>query len=325
MKIAIIGCGIVGLTAARLLSPHVTQIVLFRSPLIKAASQVAAGLVHPFVGMRANYAANGWEALKAAKEMIRTVCGEDTPLVQIGVFRPAVTTEMTVYFKKAADEHSNRVVWIDNFRIGKKAFGGILIPDGFAISSKKYMSKLLFVPKNSQIIEQHITSISELRGFDRVLITAGAGTRELAPQLNIRINKGQLLQYKMDEAHQCTSPYALSGRAYAVFEKDSAGHKQCTIGSTYEHFPTHDEVDIDEAKKIILPKVEEFLPAFEEGAQLIKGEAAYRAATPDSKPLIQRITPGVWTIAGLGSKGFLYHAYLPQLLLQPFLEDRPLS
>lgn len=315
MKIAIIGNGIIGLSCAWQFSSFASQITLFYSPYSKAASEVAAGLVHPLVGMKANCAPHGWEALEHARKMVAAICPDDSPIVQEGIFRPATTPEMVHYFRKAADLHPEKVFWMDSCDYFSNTMNrpGIYIPSGFALSSKKYLEtirkKLLTSrAQNIDILERHITSYSELQGYDRILIAAGAGAPELTHLPQLRINKGQLLQYRTD----VTSLHALSGRAYAVFEKGC-----CTVGSTYEHFPQNHEADIETAQKIILPKVREFLPEIDE-ATLIGAEAGYRCATADSMPIIQQLAPHVWTIAGLGSKGFLYHAYLPKMLQQAF-------
>lgn len=309
MDIAIVGSGCIGLSLALRLSPD-RRVTVFSSPKVVSASRVAAGLINPLVGMKANLAYQGFEALDSATNLINRI--DKGSIIHHGIFRPAATPEMMQWFPKSEG------VWCENgkaFYADPKNLSGIYIEKAIAIDAERYINALQkkCAEQSVHFIEQHIASLDDLKGYDRVIIAAGSGLKELVGDSLGKINnvKGQILRYRTTEKIQA----ALSGRAYLTI-----ANSILTVGATYEHFPKTDGVDIEEAEKIIVPKIREFWPELID-SRPIEGQAAFRCTNPASRPIVDRISDGVWVIGALGSKGFLYHAWIAEKILKALISD----
>ncbi len=309
MDIAIIGSGCIGLSVALKLQAH--KVTIFSSPEVSSASRIAAGLINPLVGMKANLAYQGFEALESATKLITSVDKEC--IIHRGIFRPAATPEMREWFPKS------KAAWCTH---GKQFYPdplnlpGIYIDKALAIDAERYMNALkqLCEKQSVQFIEQHISSLEDLKGYDRIIVAAGSGMKGLVHDSLGKLNlvKGQILKYTTNE----TTNIALSARAYLTIN-----NSLLTVGATYEHFPKTDGVDIEEAEKIILPKIAEFWPGLIHSKPL-DAQAGLRCTNPSSLPIISRLREKTWAIGALGSKGFLYHAWIAEKILPALLSDK---
>jgi glycine/D-amino acid oxidase-like deaminating enzyme len=70
-------------------------------------------------------------------------------------------------------------------------------------------------------------------------------------------------------------------------------------GSTYERGATHPEPD-EAGKKVVLGSL---TPGWQTGVRVLRAWAGFRPTTPDRRPILEEVKPGIFTLNGLGSKG----------------------
>lgn len=70
-------------------------------------------------------------------------------------------------------------------------------------------------------------------------------------------------------------------------------------GSTYERGATHSEPD-EAGQKAVL---ESLAPGWRAGVRVRRAWAGFRPTTPDRRPILEEVSPGIFTLNGLGSKG----------------------
>ncbi len=319
MKIVIVGSGYIGLSAALTLLEHdpALNIEILFSTKTLSASQVAAGLINPVVGLRGNIAYQAWNALEYATSFIEKYA--PSSILHRGICRPITTPEMEERFKKACGSEvrlcspEETSLFFEN----PKRLSSLYISKGLALDSSQYIDilKAECLRKGVLFTERHITSIDEIENSDRILLAAGAGMKTLVGKAlgPLSLVKGQTLSYRSDVHIQA----ALAGRAYLT-----TAHGCMTVGATYEHFPQVEGVDIEEAERIILPKIDEYWPGIVKGKP-ISAQSGFRCTNPVSLPVIRQIKPEVWAIGALGSKGLLYHTWIAKYLAQALIHDSP--
>ncbi len=336
MKIAIIGAGFSGLSAAYFLSHSnmSASITLydFRG-IAKGASGKASGLLHPYAGKRANFSYKAELAFPEASALIHaihehSVRTTNLPVIlQKGILRPAVLESQKRDFQARAQESYPIESLYLTCEESSKYFPNPLnlpslyIPSGLAIDSVQYLTTLFNMCREKGMIfqQEKIHSLHSLLGqYDHVICAGGYETKLLVPEkkeLHTNDVKGQRLDIELPSEFSIPS-IALAGTAYAAFSHEThlQPAKVC-LGSTYEHHFDSDLPDEPYAKKEIFSKIAMFWP------QLLSYpihsiDAGIRATTPTSKPIVSFFHPKIWAITGLGSKGLLYHAWLSKLVVK---------
>jgi tRNA 5-methylaminomethyl-2-thiouridine biosynthesis bifunctional protein len=130
--------------------------------------------------------------------------------------------------------------------------------------------------------------------IDGVVLTAGWGTADLAPELGLRPVRGQA-----DWAEGVEGPAAAWGGYVAP---TGSG---LLFGATHDRDRTDVESDTEDTRRNLVALAAR-LPDLAEraGTAPLRSRAAVRATTADRLPLAGRLGERVWLIGGLGSRGF---------------------
>lgn len=274
MTIAILGAGYAGLAAAWHLSKHYT-VTVFEEGF--GASYASTGLLHPAPGRRTTPVWRAQEGMKTTLELLHIASGERPVFQQNGLLRIAITEEQ------------------------KRDFGGetLWVPEGITVYSRLYLEGLKRACVGVQFQRQRIEHLSELDGYDAIILAAGADIFRFAPDLPLKRTLGQMLL--------CRSPEPISSSLL------SHGHitptedpELCQVGSTYEH------TEYPDPKKALalLEQVARFYPLAKH-FQVVEIRSGIRVSPKEgSRPLIQQINAKTWVFSGLGSRGLLYHAWM---------------
>jgi glycine/D-amino acid oxidase-like deaminating enzyme len=329
MKIAIVGAGFCGLAVTwHLLNhdpsfPHL-KIHLFDSKGIgKGASGIAAGLLHPYSGAHAKLNWRGQEGFQATKELLvvaSEALGRSVTAQDEGILRLALNDEQLADFQLCATRYPHDTQWLDVAACQKLAPGsapvpGLWIRKGLTIYSSLYLKGLwkACAQKGVKFEQNTIHSLKELAEFDCTIVTAGAETLQLPElaSLPLSLVKGQVLEFSWPRNHAPLS-CALNAHVYMLMTETRTS---CLVGSTYERGHQTASIDIELAEREILPKAFELFPPLKEGA-LLNCYAGMRAVTSNHHPLMQQLSPKLWALTGMGSKGLLYHALFAKELVQ---------
>jgi glycine/D-amino acid oxidase-like deaminating enzyme len=307
MHVAIIGAGLAGLGLAWHLLEKNMQVTLFDPQGIGwGASGVSTGLLHPFPGKWAEPSWEAMEGMKATKQLLRV--SEEAlrrPVAEYsGLFRAAVTEEQKTIFQLRA-QSCREAIWQDHPFFGL----GLWIPSGITVYSKLYLDGLWLACKGATLRREKIDSLSQLAGFDHIVIAAGFESClfEECKDLPLKATKGQTLLCKWERR----VPFSLSSSGHISPTENS---KMCQVGSTYErefdhHFP-------DERGLYLIEKIAPFYPDASR-LEVVEQRAGIRISPQQGhRPFIQRVTKNRWVFTGLGSRGLLYHALLVKRLAE---------
>ena len=302
MKVAVLGAGFCGLAVTWYLLQHKDmKITLFDQKGIGAgASGMAAGLLHKYAGAHSKLNPKADEAFLKTKELLR-ISEEALGHAEAdysGILRIATQPDQIQDYKKCALNHPD-VEWNDSPP-------SLFIKEGITVNCNAYLNGLWLACQNlgAQLEIHKIHSLEEFDHYDHIVVCLGASTN-LLPELNtIRLSKvkGQLLELEWPS----TLPplkHTLNSYAYIAMLSPTV----CLAGSTYERDFISDTPDLPKAYELLMPKIVEMVPELE-SAKVLGCRAGIRASTPNRLPLLQRISPKVTILTGLGSKGLLYHA-----------------
>lgn len=303
MKIAVVGAGFAGLGLCwHLLQKNECQVTLFDAKGIGGgASGVAAGLLHAYPGEQGRLSAHGHEALEAANRLLKvSEKALGSPVADYaGFIRFLWNDEAKERFVRYPDveEMENGAFWIRS---------------GVTVFPLPYLEglRLACIALGAKLQYAHISSLSELEEYDRIILTTGAGIVhfEEAKHLKIKLIKGQVLKC----AYPANVPpieRSILGKGY-IAKGDTA--EIFHLGSTYERTFQTDIPDRQVAIDQLKPKLNLLLPEAID-AQVVDCRAGVRAAfSGHYLPRIEKLTDKCWAITGLGSRGLLYHAYLAE-------------
>lgn len=327
MKIAIIGAGFCGLAIAWYLlhSPFAkAKIYLFDSKEIgTGTSGIAAGLLHPYAGAHAKLNWKGHEGFQATKELIEVASlalGQSVVAKEKGILRLALNEKQLLDFQQCAERFSEDTEWIEADICQQIAPGcayapGLWVKKSLTIYSSLYLQGLwkACAQQGVKMEQRHISSLKEMGDFDITIVAAGAETIKF-PELTflpLKLVKGQVLELTWPQ-NQAPLTCALNSHIYLLM---TLSRHSCLIGATYEK--GHDEayIDLDVAKKELIPKAIALFPPLKESI-IMNCYTGMRAVTPQHLPLIQRLSSSQWILTGMGSKGLLYHALFAKELVQ---------
>ena len=184
---------------------------------------------------------------------------------------------------------------------------GIFLDQGMVVDCSKYLEGLwkAVAERGVEWVETKISSLKELEAFDLVIVAAGAASQTLPElaALPLRAMKGQLLECAWPDATPLL-PHPVYSQCYLLM---SGSQKRCIAGATFERDYVHAGPDLEIACAEILPKIQAFFPSLKR-EHILKCRAGLRSTTPNHLPLIKQISKNCWVLAGMGSKGLLYHA-----------------
>lgn len=332
MKVAVLGAGYSGIACAWHIlhspnRPRCLSLTLFDEQGIGAgASGIAAGLLHPYVGLHAKINWRGFDSLQETRYLIQqSALTLGRPVsAQTGLLRIALTEEQEANYRRSAEENDD-VEWWAPERCAEQVQslsphrGGLFISSAHTVYSADYLQGLWksCLLQGAEFKQEIVKSLSQLRFYDRIVIAAGfgiLGIEELA-ELPMTLVKGQLLDLQWPD-DVAPLPFAVNSQAYVVMNRDS---KSCVVGATYERDYKVGGPDVEVAKNGILPKLS-FLPQLQE-ACVLSCRSHFRVSTKNHLPLVKQVNAQTWVLTGMGSKGLLYHALFARELSDKILLD----
>lgn len=327
MKIAIIGAGFAGLATAWHLfqKRQDLEITLYDGAGIGGeASGIAAGLLHPFVGMRAKLNLHGKEAFESScRLLIEAEKALNNPtFTSSGLLRLALNESQEKDYLECSKANSD-VTFFDrqvSHHEALSSYPGILIPEAKTVYVQDYLKGLFLCCQKMglKFENRKIEDLTELSDHDKIIVTAGAGTHQFKELHStvIYLVKGQTLELEWPE----TIPplkVPLSSQNYILMNQDM---KSCIVGATYErNFDSHLK-DQKFAAASILPKIILMIPALK-NAKIMNCKSAVRVSTKDHLPIIRQINHRLFAFVGLGSKGLLYHSFYAEKLATLCIKD----
>ena len=326
MHIAIIGAGFCGLACAwHLAQSGNHQITLFDAHGIgQGASGVAAGLLHSYAGARANKSWCADEGMQATLNLLHVAekAANKRIYTSQGLLRIAVTPSQEIDFSRCADHHSDvhrhTANSCQSAVDGLASFPGIFIESALTIDCPQYLQGLWSACAAVGVAfeERSVKSLSELKVFDRIVITMGASSNVFPELAHIKITpvKGQVLEMEWPEKLS-PLPYPIASHVYVLMDPDK---RRCISGATYERDYTSDQPDLNKAISEIMPKVQTLFPALTQS--LVVGcRSGIRASTAGHRPLLKNLENRLYVLTGMGSKGLLYHALFAEQLVKELL------
>lgn len=291
VKIAIVGAGIAGLSAAFYLKDHAHITLLSKG---KGASFAAAGLMHKFVGdtgYKSIYADEAFIDSSAILEMFDPAFYQKTKIL-----RKILTPEMKEVFLKY--QGADLDFLDDDY---------VVIKEGYLIDVPKYLEKLqhLLLLHQVKFIEKEIEPYEDFSGFDFVIICAGGGIKQLCPALKMKYLKGQAFVYQNLHHHHLP----LIAKGYLAPFSDKV-----VIGSTYEKKFVNQEPDFEIAQQYLKEPLKQYFHPYET-QEVVEILAGIRVFHPNyNHPKIIKKNDKTLIVTGLGSRGLLYHGFLGSLL-----------
>jgi glycine/D-amino acid oxidase-like deaminating enzyme len=330
MQIAIIGRGFAGLALAYYLSnnPANTLYIFDENDLGVSASGTACGLLHPFSGAKSRRSWMADVGMKTAIELIDFVEAflQENISERKGILRPAVDSEQLNDFKIALSKNHDMKWLSQEETLNKipsiKSMGSLFIPTGISIYANDYLRGLFEICKSrgARLVKEKITSLKNLAHFDAIIVAAGSKTTSIEElkDLPLRRTKGQILEL-LWPSHLACLPCAIVSHAYMAKAKDP---KKFYLGATYERSPVSEEVDIETAKSLLLPKASKLIDEIKE-AIVVDCKAGFRMFSPDNITPIAGKTSykNTWVLSGLGSKGLLHHAWIAKALSSAIMKN----
>lgn len=320
MNIAVVGGGLAGLAALWHLleqaSPSTSITLIEKNDAISCASSVAAGLLHPYLGMRASrdlYATQGLKETLHLLQIAEKYFGK--PVFQkTGVLRPIQHAGQQHRFFSRSQEYPEETEWWDLHKVAEQIQGlipmpGLFIKEGCTVDLPNYLQglRLACKAKGARFINDHILSLKQLTNYDKVLIAAGSGTLAIKECANLPLTsiKGQVLSLQWPEELPIPK-IALGSHPYLIVSKE----RIATLGATFERSYLSAAPDPDFAKKELLNVVATFLPQLK-GATVLDCRSGVRLSY-GRHPLLLTSIPGFphcQLFTGLGSRGLLHHAF----------------
>lgn len=293
MRIAIIGAGFAGCAIGTLLKDH--EVTLFEDGL-PHASNIAAGLLHKFVGQHAKKNPLADEAYKAALDFIE----EHAPhaLRKEKILRLAYEPDQITDFKLAHLTYPE-AEWIDDASsLGPYPKVAALIVEGAIVDCPLYLSTL---KKKLNVVLRKIENLNELKEFDKIILACGPTHFAEGPKLNTV--KGQLLEFPFNYE----LPYPINSKAYLITHDNKA-----VLGSTFEHTYIDNTPDFKTAFNELNPHFKRAFPHLEIGEAVVK--SALRVTTPNRLPVAKKLDEKTYLLKGFGARGLLYHVYFAKQL-----------
>ncbi|HAM1684703.1 TPA: FAD-binding oxidoreductase [Listeria monocytogenes] len=342
-KIVIIGGGIVGASAAYLLSKENVQVTLIDSDEPGQATRAAAGIICPWLSKRRNkywyeLAKNSAAFYKELAGTLEGDTGRNSGYKQVGVLALRKTEEkVTELFNLANERHLDAEVMGEiaklseeetkqKFPLVKPGFGSVYVSGAARVNGSLFCERLLYAAKENGVKiksgRAHFSTDGKVRvdgedeHYDKLIIAAGAWLKELLDEASfhteVLAQKGQLLELDFSEFQTDEWPVILPPSAKSIVPFDNG---KIIVGATHEKAAGFDTKPTAEGKAEILIEVSQFMEG-DLASKVAHVAVGTRPYTPDFAPLIGQL-PGfesVFLANGLGASGLTTGPYVGKLL-----------
>ncbi|EQC2292347.1 TPA: NAD(P)/FAD-dependent oxidoreductase [Listeria innocua] len=342
-KIVIIGGGIVGASAAYLLSKENVQVTLIDSNEPGQATRAAAGIICPWLSKRRNkywyeLAKNSAAFYKEIAESLSEETGRDSGYKQVGVLALRQTEEKaTELFNLAMERRAGAPVMGDieklseaetkqKFPLVKPGFSSVYVSGAARVNGGLFCETLRYAAKENGVeIKTGLAHFSpkgevlvdgEKESYDKLIISAGAWLPNLLQEAgfhtDVLAQKGQLLELDFSEYETAEWPVILPPSAKSIVPFDNG---KIIVGATHEKAAGFNIEPTAEGKAEILAEVSKFMEG-ELERKIANVAVGTRPYTPDFAPLIGQL-PGfdsIFLANGLGASGLTTGPYVGKLL-----------
>lgn len=261
-------------------------------------SGMAAGLMHPYPGEQGRRSWKADEGIQATRRLLEVA--ERTLKQPVASF--AGVRRLKPLIRDFEDVE----------QMGQE---GYLIRSGATVYTSLYLQGLWQAcqERGAQLTLLDVPSLDALAEYDQIAIAAGDGVvrfKECAP-LKIKLIKGQVLTCAWPP-DQPPLERSIVSRGYLAI---SGSPGICYLGATYEREFTSREPCLHTALELLKPKIGDLLPS----PVILECKAGVRASSQNHLPILERLNAKTWVVAGMGSRGLLYHAYFAEMLSKNML------
>lgn len=347
MRVAIIGAGIVGSTAAYYLSKETDNEVTVFDYGVGQATKAAAGIISPWFSRRRNKA---WYRLARLGADFYPKMVFD---LQEEGFDTSFYKQVGVFLHKKTPEHFQDLYDLANSRIEESPLigdlsllsendvsaifpdlaikGSVLYASGAARLDGAALTQTLLKASSCQVVEKKVSLEKTLHGyridgqlFDKVILATGAWLGEILQPLgydvDVRPQKGQLLDYHFDALQTDDLPVFMpEGELDLIPFVDG----KISVGASHENDKGFD-LTVD---KTVLDRLEAeakvFFPKLSD-AVFKSDRVGIRAYTSDFSPFFGPVPdlPGVFAASGLGSSGLTTGPLIAREIVAMLMNER---
>ena len=358
MRIAIIGAGIVGATAAYQLSKNSEVELVIYDDGVGQATKAAAGIICPWLSQRRN---KDWYRLTARGASyypeLMAELEEDgvsqLPYEQVGALVFKKTPELLEKLEKISaerrkeEERIGTLIKIESENISSYVpgwngtHGAIHCSGGGRVDGKLLVERQLYLAQqNGANVQQEKVSLvrdengkvsvktnNGLELFDKIIVSSGAWVKELIEPLgyyvDVRPQKGQLIELELETTEE-TGKWPVC-MLHGEIDILPFADGKIIVGATQESDQNFDLTDSREVQQKRDEEACEVFPPLKE-AKWLGSRIGTRAYTSDFLPFFGSV-PGEETLfvaSGLGSSGLTSGVWIGALLAQLSLGDTPL-
>ena len=356
-KIAIIGGGVVGATAAYYLSKQADYDVTLFDEGIGQGTKAAAGIISPWLSKRRNKAwyemvktgaafypnflkevLNGGDIPKSVYQQVGTLLFTKKDktleeLLEIGIKRREEAPEIKELTILSPDEIRERIP----IYTGEKR--GLLAEGGARVDGKELVDLLIhatqtngatFISEKATLTQTEdgqwsIQSTSFQAEFDQVILATAAWLPEILEPFNlavdIRPQKGQLVELQTDWETDQWPVIMPAGEKDIIPFLDG----KILIGATHEDDAGYDLNLEEHTLRDMLENAKEAFSTFFDADTIVTGRVGTRAYTSDFAPFFGEIPTlkNVFTASGLGSTGLTAGPIVGYVLAQMVSNQEP--
>ena len=357
MKIAIIGAGIVGATAAYQLSKNPEVELVVYDDGVGQATKAAAGIICPWLSQRRNkdwyrLTARGASYYPELMAQLQEDGVSQLPYEQVGALVFKKTPELLEKLEKIAAERRK-----EEARIGalmkieaesissyvpgwNGTHGAIHCSGGGRVDGKLLVEQQLFLAeRNGANVQQEKVSLirdeqgkvvvntnNGLESFDKIILASGAWAKELIEPLgyyvDVRPQKGQLIELELETTEE-TGKWPVC-MLHGEIDILPFADGKIIVGATHENDQGFDLTDSQELQQKMYEEACEVFPPLKQ-AKWLGTRIGTRAYTSDFLPFFGSV-PGEETLfvaSGLGSSGLTSGVWIGALLAQLSVGDTP--
>ena len=356
MRIAIIGAGIVGATAAYQLSKNSEVELVIYDDGVGQATKAAAGIICPWLSQRRN---KDWYRLTARGASyypeLMVQLQEDgmsqLPYEQVGALVFKKTPELLEKLEKISaerrkeEERIGTLTKIESENISSYVpgwngtHGAIHCSGGGRVDGKLLVERQLYLAQqNGANVQQEKVSLvrdengkvgvktnNGLELFDKIIVSSGAWVKELIEPLgyyvDVRPQKGQLIELELETTEE-TGKWPVC-MLHGEIDILPFADGKIIVGATHENDQNFDLTDSQELQQKMYEEACEVFPPLKE-AKWLGSRIGTRAYTSDFLPFFGSV-PGEETLfvaSGLGSSGLTSGVWIGALLAQLSVGDK---